>query len=171
MSNLNYVFDIVPSLKVTIMKWAVVLRRLDKIIKTVIAITFSEWKDWTPTEFGAVGSMTFTKTSHQGGKYLKVGSTIIYSFFITGTTAGVASAEIYANLPFLPSEEFRETGGIGICAINDGAILMGFTNLSTSRTDLTIKKYNLANYALATGVTIRCFGIYECADLPENNIK
>lgn len=167
MSNLNWAFDIVPNIKTTLMKWAVVLRRMDKIIKAVIAFCFSEWRDWTPTTFSASGSMTFAKTGSNGGKYLKVGNTIIYSFFITGTTAGVASAEIYANLPFLPSEEFRETGGIGICAINDGAILMGFTNLSTSRTDLTIKKYNLANYALATGVTIRCFGIYECANLPE----
>lgn len=163
----NYVFAVSRNVNTTLNRWSTTLNRLSKVIKSIIAIVFCEWKDWTPTVFGAVGSMTFTKTSHQGGKYLKVGNTIIYSFFITGTTAGVASAEIYADLPFLPNEEFRKSNGIGICAINDGAILMGFTNLSTSRTDLTIKKYNLANFTLATGVTIRCFGIYECANLPE----
>ncbi|WP_288985231.1 hypothetical protein [uncultured Flavobacterium sp.] len=170
MSNLNWAFDVVPNIKTTLMKWAVVLRRMDKIIKAVIAFCFSEWRDWTPTEFSASGTMTFTKTADIGGKYLKVGNTIIYSFFITGTTGGVASNEVYINLPFLPNEGFRESNGVGVAVINDGAILMGFSNLRNTRTDLVVRKYDVSNYALAAGVTIRCVGIYECADLPENNI-
>ena len=111
--------------------------------------------------------MTFAKTGSNGGKYLKIGNTVIYSFSIVGTTGGVASSEIYANLPFLPNEDFRLTNGLGVCLISDGTDLMGVTNVRSTRTDLVIRKYNISNYAIATGVTIRCFGIYECANLPE----
>ncbi len=170
MSNLNWAFDVVPNIKTTLMKWAVVLRRMDKIIKAVIVFCFSDWRDWTPTTFSASGTMTFTKTADNGGKYLKIGNTVIYSFSITGTTGGIASTEIYAKLPFLPNEKYRTTGGIGVSVINDGVTVMGITSMRSSSTSLIIRKYNVANYTLAANVTITCFGIYECADLPENNI-
>lgn len=163
----NYVFAVSKNVGVTLQRWSTTLNRLSKLVKSIVAIVFSEWKDWTPTEFSASGSMTFTKTADNGGKYLKVGNTIIYSFSITGTTGGVADSEIYAKLPFLPNESFRLSNALGVCLISDGTNLMGVTNLRSSRTDLVIRKYDISNYALGAGVVIRCFGIYECANLPE----
>lgn len=163
----NYVFAVSKNVQVTLQRWSTVLNKISKVVRNIIAIVFSEWRDWTPTEFSASGSMTFAKTGSNGGKYLKVGNTVIYSFSIVGTTGGVASSEIYANLPFLPNEDFRLTNGLGVCLISDGTDLMGVTNVRSTRTDLVIRKYDISNYAIAAGVTIRCFGIYECANLPE----
>ena len=76
----NYVFAVSRNVQVTLQKWSTILNKLSRLVKSIVAVIFSEWKSWTPTEFAASGSMTFTKTADNGGKYLKIGNTVIYAF-------------------------------------------------------------------------------------------
>ena len=118
-------------------------------------LQFPAWTSWTPTYNGS-GAMTFTGVSTAYAKYQQIGKRIDFMLEATGTTGGTASNILTFTLPIAKAS----VTGMFAAQVGDTGNLGGFAVLISS-TVVAIEKYDLSNFGIGAGRTIRCAGTYE----------
>jgi len=116
----------------------------------------SDIQSWTPT-LSQGGAMTWTSTSIDKARYFRQGRKVFFTVKVTGTTGGVASADLSFTLPVTAQDTHYGGGGL---ALNTGTRQScHWTLFSTSAATVTL--YDASNWALGanTGFTIN--GWYE----------
>lgn len=123
------------------------------------------WKDWTPT-VSAGGSMTISDLVITNARYQIQSKTFYFSYRITVTTGGTASNTITidaASLPISPATESILSTSFSLSLSDGSAALFGGTAFLGVVGQISMRRYDGANFGLGTGRILVCSGFIEIA--------
>lgn len=116
------------------------------------------WKDWTPT-VSASGSMTFTVTTINYARYMRIGDTCFHEVSIRGNTGGTPATALTITMPFSISGDLFYAGVLYTPATG---IKGAFGSISSGNIT-TFRYYGLTSIPIENGVSIRFSGFFKIA--------
>lgn len=107
------------------------------------------WIQWQPT-LSANNSMTFSATTANTARYVKIDKTVNLFLYATGTVGGTPSTALTFTLPLRPRG--GQLPNFSAIAIDNGSEVCGFARTSAAQSDIiNVKRYDGANYTAGSG--------------------